>query len=197
MAEPDEWVGTQTAAQALRVDRTTLWRWYRAGLVVPKIVTLGGQPRWDVESLRNQLAERKELFVSTPSAPEPQPVAAAIVTSPLGVLVTRRHDGNPPWGFITGEIEPGESPEDAAVREAKEEAGIEVHCSRVVGRRVHPRTGRTMIYLACVPVGATDVFIGDTAELAEVRWAGLDEAGWLLPTMYEPVKAYLTEVLSK
>lgn len=49
--------------------------------------------------------------------PEPQPVVAAIVTSEHGVLVGRRNDGKPPWTFIAGEIEPGESPADAGIRE--------------------------------------------------------------------------------
>ena len=44
-------------------------------------------------------------------------VAAAIVISSEGVLIGRRNDGNPPWTFIAGEVEPGERPEDAAVRE--------------------------------------------------------------------------------
>jgi 8-oxo-dGTP pyrophosphatase MutT (NUDIX family) len=42
------------------------------------------------------------------------PVVAVIVTSPGGVLIGRRIDGDPPWTFIAGEIEPGESPENAA-----------------------------------------------------------------------------------
>jgi 8-oxo-dGTP pyrophosphatase MutT (NUDIX family) len=56
-----------------------------------------------------------------PSKPEPQPVVAAIVTSELGVLVGRRNDGKPPRTFIAGEIEPGDSPADAGIREVKEE----------------------------------------------------------------------------
>ena len=50
------------------------------------------------------------------------PIAAAIVTSRLGVLVARRNDGQPLWTFIAGEIEPGENPADAAVREVREES---------------------------------------------------------------------------
>jgi 8-oxo-dGTP pyrophosphatase MutT (NUDIX family) len=54
-----------------------------------------------------------------PTTPEPQPVVAVIVTSEHGVLIGKCHDGKPPWTFIAGEIEPGESPADAAVREVK------------------------------------------------------------------------------
>jgi 8-oxo-dGTP pyrophosphatase MutT (NUDIX family)/transcriptional regulator with XRE-family HTH domain len=125
----------------------------------------------------------------------PRPVVAAIVTSALGVLVGRRNDGRPPWTFIAGEVEPGESPEDAAVREVKEETGLEVRAGAVIGERLHPATGRTMIYLAAVPARGTDVYVGDRAELGEVRWVDLAEADELLPGMFGPVRQHLAEVI--
>ncbi|MGH3680134.1 MAG: NUDIX hydrolase [Natronosporangium sp.] len=128
--------------------------------------------------------------------PEPQPVVAAIVTSDRGILVGKRNDGKPPWTFIAGEIEPGESPTDAAVREVKEETGLLVRAAeREIGRRVHPKTQRTMIYLACYPLGKTDVFVGDEEELAEVRWVSLEEAEQLLPGLFEPVRLHLASEL--
>lgn len=130
------------------------------------------------------------------TAPEPQPVVAAIVTSELGVLIGKRNDGKPPWTFIAGEIEPGESATLAAVREVKEETGLDViGAEREIGRRVHPKTGRTMIYLACKPVNKTDVYVGDEEELAEVRWVGLEEAEELLPNLFEPVMVHLAREL--
>jgi 8-oxo-dGTP diphosphatase len=135
------------------------------------------------------------LRVTEARAPEPPPVVAAIVTSELGVLAGRRIDETPPWTFIAGKIQPGESPADAAVREVKEETGLEVAAGRVLGRRVHPDTGRTMIYLAARPTEGTDVFIGDEAELADVRWLSLAEADELLPGMFAPVRAYLGRAL--
>jgi 8-oxo-dGTP diphosphatase len=120
-----------------------------------------------------------------------QPVVAAIVTSALGVLVGRRNDRTPPWGFISGEIEPGELAEDAAVREVKEETGLEVRVGHVIGERDHPDTGRHMIYIAAEPTRGVEVYVGDEAELAEVRWVSVDEAGELLPGMFGPVREYL------
>jgi 8-oxo-dGTP pyrophosphatase MutT (NUDIX family) len=126
----------------------------------------------------------------------PRPaIVAAIVTSALGVLVGRRNDGKPPWTFIAGEVEPGESPEDAAVREVKEETGCLVRIGEIIGERDHPATGRHMIYMAAHPTHGTDVFVGDEAELAEVRWVGLAEADDLLPGMYGPVRDYLARTL--
>jgi len=189
-------VATGAAAAAVGVDPATLWRWAKAGRVSAELRTAGGQLRWDVERLRQQLQDDQEVSpLSEPAAPEPQPVVAAIVTSNSGVLIGRRNDGRPPWTFIAGEIEPGESPADAAIREVKEEAGLVVNYRHVIGRRVHPKTGRTMIYLACVPAGGTGVHVGDPEELAEVRWASLAEVEELLPGLFEPVGQFLREQL--
>jgi 8-oxo-dGTP pyrophosphatase MutT (NUDIX family)/predicted DNA-binding protein (UPF0251 family) len=129
--------------------------------------------------------------------PEPEPVVAAIVTSHTGVLIARRNDGKPPWTFIAGKIEPGESPADAAVREVKEEVGLRIRAGGVIGRRVHPRTGRTMVYMAARPTHGTNVFIGDPEELAEVRWVTLAEADELMGGMiYEPVRTHLRRTLN-
>jgi 8-oxo-dGTP pyrophosphatase MutT (NUDIX family)/transcriptional regulator with XRE-family HTH domain len=126
-----------------------------------------------------------------------QPVVAAIVTSQLGVLVGQRNDGKPPWTFIAGEVEPGESPADAAVREVKEETGLRVRAGDVIGERVHPKTGRTMIYMAAAPTHGTKVIVGDEDELADVRWITLAEADELLPGMFEPVHEYLERELGE
>lgn len=189
-------VGTGAAAAAVGVDSATLWRWAKSGRVIPELRTAGGQLRWDVDRLRQQLPTDQEVApLSEPAAPEPQPVVAAIVTSDLGVLVGRRNDARPRWTFIAGEIEPGESPADAAIREVKEETGLVVNYSRIIGRRVHPKTGRTMIYLACVPAAGTEVHVGDPEELAEVRWASLAEVDALLAGVFEPVQQFLREQL--
>jgi 8-oxo-dGTP pyrophosphatase MutT (NUDIX family)/predicted DNA-binding protein (UPF0251 family) len=142
--------------------------------------------------------DEEEGTVTEPSnVPEPEPVVAAIVTSHAGVLIARRNDGKPPWTFIAGEIEPGESPADAAIREVKEETGLRIRAGGVIGRRVHPRTGRTMVYMAARPTHGTDVFVGDPEELAEVRWVTPDQADELMGgAIYEPVRAYLRRTLN-
>jgi 8-oxo-dGTP diphosphatase len=128
-----------------------------------------------------------------------QPVVTAIVTSPLGVLVGHRNDGKPPWTFIAGEQEPGERVEDTAIREVKEETGLRIQVGEVIGQRVHPKTQRTMIYLAARPTHGTDVIVGDEEELAEVRWVSLAEAEELMKSygMFEPVRAHLAQELGE
>jgi 8-oxo-dGTP pyrophosphatase MutT (NUDIX family) len=194
------YLSSGAAARALGIGRTTLWRWQQAGLIRPAFETPKGQARWDLADLHRQLRQNQveEFRVPEPAAtPEHQPVVAAIVTSHLGVLAGRRNDGKPPWGFITGEIEPGENQVDAAIREVKEETGLEVRAGHhEIGRRVHPKTGRTMIYLACSPVAGTDVFVGDPEELAEVRWLSLAEVDTLLRGVFEPVREHLGRLIS-
>jgi len=123
------------------------------------------------------------------------PVAAAIVTSELGVLIGRRVDGTPPWAFIAGKIEPAESPEQAAVREVEEETGLLVRAAGVLGQRIHPQTGRTLVYVAAEPVHGTAVSVAAKDELAEVRWVSLSKAEALLPGMFDPVHNYLAQAL--
>jgi len=200
----DRLVPTGTAAKAAGVARSTLWRWIAKGDLTPHATTAGGHLRWNVERLRREIdtlrrrnREDRPMPQQSAGDPESQPVAAAIVTSHLGVLAGRRNDKVPPWTFIAGEIEPGESAADAAIREVKEETGLLVVSGHSpIGRRVHPHTGRTMVYLACLPVEGTDVFVGDEVELAEVQWLSLRQVDELLPGMFEPVREHLGRLIS-
>jgi 8-oxo-dGTP pyrophosphatase MutT (NUDIX family) len=175
-------------ASRLRAERAL--RFWEAGeLSLTQFAAHLGLTKQRAEQI---LRRARELAAEQSLVPEPQPVVAAIVTSRKGVLITKRRDGKPPWGFPAGEIEPGESPADAAVREVKEETGLLVRHGQPLGRRVHPATGRTMIYMAAATVhGKTDVFVGDEDELEEVRWASLADAEQLLPGMFPDVRAYL------
>ena len=82
------------------------------------------------------------------------------------------------------------------LREVKEETGLRVEVGEVIGERVHPKSGRHMIYLAGHPTHGTDYIVGDEEELAEVRWVSLAEADQLMGGMiYEPVHEYLAREL--
>lgn len=213
---PKKLVSTTKAATAVGVDRSSLWRYMAAGWLKPHGRTAGGPAgrghlRWDVERLSREIAEHNAattpaedpVTTYTPeptSAPEHQPVVVAVVTSYLGVVLEWRRDGKPPVTFVAGEIEPGESPADAAIREVKEETTLRVVAGRrELGRRVHPVTGRTMVYIACQPADAgLRLFVGDADELTEVRWARLDELTELIPAahIYPPVLDHLERVLA-
>lgn len=190
---------TGEAAKDIGMSRATLQRWASAGLVKEAWWrTPTGQIRWNLDKLHELLGiETTGEPMQDPAAPVKPSIATAIVTSNRGVLVERRLDGRPLWTFPAGEIEPGEAPLDAAIRETKEECGLQVVISHTIGERTHPKTGRHMIYLAARPYNGTDVHNGDENELAEVKWVSLAEAEDLLAGMFEPVHEHLVHVLGK
>jgi 8-oxo-dGTP pyrophosphatase MutT (NUDIX family) len=203
-------ISTSQAAKALGIHTMTLLRWQQRGLVKPAWVTPGGQYRWNLDDLERQLdtgnahttapsrpADQLPLPLPAPDRPQKPAVIAAVVTSRLGVLAGRRHDNQPPWTFIAGESEPGESPADTMVREVKEETGLLIKPGATIGQRVHPQTGRLMVYVAAIPATRTrEIFVGDEIELAEVAWLTLEEADQLMPGMFAPVRQHLQRVMT-
>jgi 8-oxo-dGTP diphosphatase len=193
-----ELVKTQAAFRAqaadIRADQA-LRIWNSESMTVTELGRrLGGISKQRADKL---LERGREVAGRRSTVPLPEAIVAAIVTSRRGVLITQRLDGVPPWGFVTGKIEPGESPADAAVREVKEETGLEVQHGEIIGQRLHPVTQRLVIYMtARLAKGAsTETFNGDLTELTAVRWVNLAEAADLLPDMHEPVRKYLGRVV--
>ncbi|MGW2586220.1 NUDIX hydrolase [Streptomyces virginiae] len=124
-------------------------------------------------------------------------VSAAIVVHEDRVLLVRRRvaEGNLSWQFPAGKVEPGEAWEDAAVRETKEETGLDVSVTGALGERVHPATGRLMSYAACDVVGGS-VCAAAPAEIAEVAWVTLAELPGYIPYgIFEPVQRYLEALI--
>ena len=186
---------TSQAADELGIPVSTLQYWAAKGRITPAWRTPGRMARWDLEDLQRQLDIPGGGRVTDPAAPLKPVVVLAIVTSKHGVLVERRHDGRPLWTFPGGDAEPCEAPMDTAIREIKEETGLEIRVSHSLGERDHPVTGRHMIYLAARPYHGTEVRNNDEAELAEVRWATLGELDDLMPEMFAPVRTHLERVL--
>lgn len=200
-------VSSGEAAEAVGIPRTTMHRARRAGKLTPAAVTPGGHTRWDLDDLRRQVGALHDTrpspsyvrpLADTPVRP---PVATAIVVCHRGVLIERRRDDRPRYTFVAGEIEPGESVADAAVREAKEETGIDVVAAgELIGDRIHPRTGAHMHYLACLPRGDLDPVVGDPDELSEVFWVpSLGELDELMGTgaVFGPVHEHLALLLAR
>lgn len=126
-------------------------------------------------------------------------IAAAIVVQDGGVLMVRRRvaEGQLSWQFPAGEIEQDESPEQAAVRETFEEVGMNVTAVKLLGERVHPKTGRSMSYVACA-VESGNPYVADDEELAEVTWVQHAQIPEYVPYgLFDPVQAYLDATMTR
>lgn len=124
-------------------------------------------------------------------------IAAAVVVDDGRVLLTRRRvaEGSLSWQLPAGEVEPGEVVEDATVREAREEAGVTVKAVRVLGERVHPATGRLMVYVACDHIDG-NAWAGDSDEVAEVAWCERGQLDGYVPHgFFGPVQEHLDMLL--
>jgi 8-oxo-dGTP diphosphatase len=139
-------------------------------------------------------AREKGYPVTEPATlPEQPHVGLAIITSDRGVLIAKRRDGIPPWTFLGGEIHEGESALNALRRRVQAEGGLTVESVTFIGRRIHPKTSRVMVYCH-VAVEAGEPQLGDPEDLEEVRWVTIDETRDLMPDMYGPVRQYLDEM---
>ena len=108
-------------------------------------------------------------------------VAAALIVNEAGeVLCVLRGDSRyastaHKWEFPGGKLEPGETAEQAAVREVREELGLEVQALALVGRSTftYPEFSITLDGVLCVCVSGE-------LELREHR-----EARWVRPDRLE------------
>lgn len=125
-------------------------------------------------------------------------IAAAVIAHDGKVLLVKRRvkEGSLSWQFPAGAIETGETPGAAAVRETKEETGLTVTDAKVLGERIHPATGRTMIYVACELVTG-DARLADAEELSEFAWLQHAQLAEYVPYgFFEPVQQHLDSVLT-
>lgn len=125
-------------------------------------------------------------------------IAAAVIVHDGRFLLVQRavSEGALSWQFPAGEVEAGESSQDAAVRETAEEAGLTVVVKALLGERVHPATGRTMVYFACEVIDG-EAHAAAPDEVAAVAWCALNEIPAYVPYgFYEPVQQHLIAALS-
>ncbi len=134
----------------------------------------------------------------TQQLPDERPaIAAAIIVDQGRVLLVRRRqkEGSLLWAFPSGGVEPGETAQEAAAREVKEEVGLDVTAGRTLGERVHPATSRRMIYVACEVTGG-EARVLDEEELAELTWSEHAQLSEYIPHGFLPaVQEHLDSTL--
>ena len=106
----------------------------------------------------------------------PQPIAIAVVEQEGRYLIGQRGaDGPLPglWEFPGGKVEAGETPEQAAVRECREETGLQVAIVGLLDRLLfsYPHGEVELHFFACRPIDA-----GETPA-ARFRWVPAQELG--------------------
>lgn len=139
------------------------------------------------------------MTASGNTASQRQPtIAAAIITDAGKVLLVKRRvsEGQLSWQFPAGAVEEGETVEAAAVREVREETGLIVETEKILGERVHPATGRNMVYVACRVVEG-NASVTDEEELSELAWSSLAGLPSYVPHgLFEPVQRHLGSLLA-
>jgi 8-oxo-dGTP diphosphatase len=104
-------------------------------------------------------------------------------------MILRGHDpGKGLWSIPGGRIEPGESDEQAVVREVREETGLEVTCGRLLGGAELPGLAGSIVvirdyeaFVAPHRPGARPALAGHATptagdDAADVRWVSDAEA---------------------
>jgi 8-oxo-dGTP diphosphatase len=101
-------------------------------------------------------------------------VVGAAVVDEHGRLLTAQRTRPPElagkWEFPGGKVEPGETPQDALVRECREELGVELEVGDLLGE-VQVAIGPMLVYRARIVSGTPTAY-----EHSEVRW--LDPGQW-------------------
>jgi 8-oxo-dGTP pyrophosphatase MutT (NUDIX family) len=96
----------------------------------------------------------------------------------LSVLLVRAKKDPSLWIFPKGHIEPGETPEAAAVRETQEEAGVTGELVGAVGEPLEFLSGRELVRVRYYLIRA--VSESASPEGREKRWFDLDAARQVL-----------------
>lgn len=97
------------------------------------------------------------------------------------------------WAFPGGVMEGEETEEQAVVREAKEEVGLDVKIVKRLLERKHPNTFVELVYFHCVPENLTnEPQIGEPNEIKSIKWInGPEVKNYFTSDIHPTIKAFL------
>ena len=114
------------------------------------------------------------LTCMTNHFPRTDPVVIMLVEHEGRILLGRRVGWDAGrFSILAGFIATGETPEEAVIREVKEEAGITVHSPRYVAAQPWPFPSSLMLGFEATAEGGNPV--PEVGEMLEVRWVTRDE----------------------
>lgn len=99
--------------------------------------------------------------------------ALVFIAQADSILLVRQNYGQRYWSLPGGSMEPGESVEQAAVREAKEETGLDVRLTRLVGVYSKPAQDALALCFEAEVIGGT--FGEATDEVVECGYFPVDD----------------------
>jgi NAD+ diphosphatase len=119
---------------------------------------------------------RRCVFDGSEHFPRIDPAVIMLVTDPddRGLLARNSQWPQRRVSILAGFVEPGESAEQAVVREVLEETGISVGDVRYVGSQPWPMPHSLMLGFRASAVGGEEIRV-DADEIAEARWFSRDE----------------------
>jgi ADP-ribose pyrophosphatase YjhB (NUDIX family) len=132
------------------------------------------------------------------------PCVGAVIRDDAGrlLMILRGHDpGKGLWSIPGGRIEPGETPEQAVVREVREETGLNVSCGPLLGTAELPGLDGAIVdirdYRAFLDSPSVEAAAaGDDA--AAVRWvtdgeaAAMDERGEVTSGLLTTLRGWMS-----
>jgi 8-oxo-dGTP pyrophosphatase MutT (NUDIX family) len=125
------------------------------------------------------------------------PAASAIIACGRLILFVRSKRTGSLWAFPGGRTEPGESPSETAIREAREEVGLEIDVISELGTYRISNSSGGGFEIRCFSAASdkTDLLV-DTSEILEARWCRIEEgmALDLVPTARAALKRFADEV---
>jgi 8-oxo-dGTP diphosphatase len=113
------------------------------------------------------------------------------------LLIRRGHDpGQGLWSIPGGRVEPGETDQEAVIREVREETGLAVVCGTLVGSVERPGLAGTVVDIRDYHASVTSGQLAAGDDAADARWvtsaemANLDAGGRLTPGLLTALRSW-------
>ena len=144
-------------------------------------------------------------YFNDPQAPVPNsvvPAASAVVVNEAGELLLQRRSDNDQWALPGGTMDVGETLAQTAIREVKEETGLDVEVTGIVG--IYSDPGHVIEYPdgevrqefnVCFSARMLGGQLTRSAESKDVRWVSPVELEALL--MHESIRLRIRHYLER